>query len=113
MESHVKVGISSCWRVYERRCDFALSSPLTKVMGLLSKVTTQEGIPVTEEPVMVRNVKIELIRKKSYYPAVNFHKSEWINYGKTDLWAHLTSFILDKCETQLHKLGLYKAIRSM
>lgn len=33
--------------------------------------------------------------------------------GKIDWWVYLTSFILGKYETQLHELGLYRAITAI
>lgn len=51
--------------------DFVQIGPLIKVMGLLLGVITCD-IPVTGEPMIVRNFKNELTKSMSNYPAMNF-----------------------------------------
>lgn len=61
---------------------------------------------------MVRSFKNELPRSGSNYLAAYFCTPGWINSGKADWWVRLTTLILAKYETQLHELGLYRAIQA-
>lgn len=83
MGSYTKTGFPPSWTINQGGWDFVQSSPLTKMMGLLSGVIILDRL-VTEEPIVIRSFKNELTRLRSNYPAVNFYAPDWINSSKTD-----------------------------